>query len=264
MRFTRLLAVLASLAFGQAAFAGAPSLASIKAAGKVIIAVDPTYPPMESEDTQGKLIGYDIDFARLVAERLGVKSDFLVMGYEGIIGGLASGRYDLIISTMNITPERSQQIDFVEYARMAQLFVAKKGLSVKSEKDLADKIVAVPTDTTSYDYIAKQQAAGVKIKDVKAFKLTSDVFMAVKTGHAEVLVVDEPVARYFAKQDAQSFAVTGRAMSPEPVGIGISKASQDLKAAVQKAVDGLRRDGTLARLDQQYFGAQLGTDAAAH
>jgi polar amino acid transport system substrate-binding protein len=252
------------VALGPCALAAAPTLASVKAAGKIVVAVDPTYPPMESEDTSGALLGYDIDFARELATRLGVKAEFMIMGFEGIISGLASNRYDLIISCMNITPDRAKQIDFVEYAQMSELYVARKGLKVQSDKDLAGRVVAVATDTTSYDYVTKQQAAGLKIREIKAFRLTSDVFMAVKTGHADVLIVDEPVARYFARQDHATFEITGRAMAPEPVGIGVSKSSPDLKDAVQKALQAMRQDGTQKRLDERYFGGQLGLDVTAH
>ena len=236
----------------------APSLAAVKKAGKVVIAIDPTYPPMESEATDGSLVGFDVDFAKELAKRLGVTPQFMVMGYEGIIGGLASGRYDLIVSSMNVTPDRAKEIDFVEYGKMSQLFVTAHGAPVASDKDMAGKVVAVPTDTTSYDHVQKQQASGVKIKKLEAFKLTSDVFMAVKTGHADVLVVDEPVARYFAKQDHETFKITGRAMAPEPIGIGINKASKDLRDAVNAAVESMKKDGTLKKMQMQWFGGELG------
>ncbi len=227
---------------------------------KLVIALDPSYPPMESEDMDGKLVGFDVDFARELAKRLGRKPEFMVMGWEGIIGGLMSDRYDVIISSMNVTPERQKEIDFVEYARMSQLFVAKKGLEVKTEKDLIGRIVAVATDTTSYDYIQKQRAGGLAIKEIRAYRLASEVFMAVKTGHADVLVVDEPVARYFTKIDAANFAVTGRAMAPEPIGVGVRKSNAALRAAIADAVAAMKKDGTLKRLSESWFGAELGAN----
>ena len=258
MKTLSLVLALLALPFAGRATA-APSLAAVKKSGKVVIAIDPTYPPMESEATDGSLVGFDVDFARELAKRLGVEAQFMVMGYEGIIGGLASGRYDLIISSMNVTPDRAKEIDFVEYGRMSQLFVTAGGAPVAHDADMAGKVVAVPTDTTSYDHVQKQQAAGVKIKELKAFKLTSDVFMAVKTGHADVLVVDEPVARYFAKQEPATFHITGRAMAPEPIGIGISRQSPDLRDAVRTALTAMQKDGTVTRLQKQWFGAELGS-----
>ena len=242
------------------AWAGAPdkALPGITKAGKIVIALDPTYPPMESEESDGKLVGFDIDMAREIAKRLGVKAEFMVMAWEGIISGLVSNRYDLIISSMNITAEREKQINFVPYAKMSELFVTKIGADVHDEAGLAGKVLAVAADTTSYDYAQKQKAKGLAIKEIKAFRLMSDAFMAVKTGHADVLIVDEPVARYFTKLDKNTFHITGRAMAPEAVGIGVRRAATDLHEAVAKAIEAMRKDGTLKALQDTWFGGELG------
>ncbi len=258
-RFLKCLIILVGFTSVLARADEAPSaLAIIQKAGKLVIALDPSYPPMESEDMDGKLIGFDVDVGRELAKRLGVKAEFMVMGWEGIIGGLVSNRYDVIVSSMNITADRQTQIDFVEYVRMSQMIVAKKGLAIKGEQDLAGKIVAVPTDTTSYDYIQTAKSKGLAVKEIRAYRLASEVFMAVKTGHADALVVDEPVARYFTKLDAASFSVAGRAMAPEPIGVGLRKTAPELREAVTKAIQAMKKDGTMKRLSEAWFGGELG------
>jgi ABC-type amino acid transport substrate-binding protein len=257
-RFGLLLASLA-MVFGVSGLAfGASGLERVKKAGKLVVAIDATYPPMESEGPDGKPVGFDIDFANELAKRLGVKAEFVVMGWDGILAGLQSKRYDVIISSMNITPDRQKQVDFVEYVKMSQLFVAKKGTIVSSEKDLAGKVVAVQADTTSMEWLEKAKKDGVAIKDIKAFKLATDTFAAVKAGQAEVLVTDEPVGKYYAKQDAATFQVTGRAMAPEPVGIAIRKADSDLTKEISKHVEAMKQDGTLKKVSEQWFGGELG------
>jgi polar amino acid transport system substrate-binding protein len=226
---------------------------------RLIVAVDPTYPPMESEDDKGELAGFDIDLARELGTRLGRKTEFMVMSYEGILSGLQTTRYDLIISAMNITAERLKQVDFVEYGRMAQLFVAKPGVTIKGEKDLAGKVVAVATDTTSFEYLNGLAGRGVKLGDLKGFRLMSDVFVAVKTGHAVALVCDEPVARHYVKADPKSFAIAGRAMAPEPLGIAVRKGNKQLYDAVAAAVEAMKKDGTMLQLQVRWFGAALGS-----
>lgn len=230
----------------------------VKAAGKLVIAIDATYPPMESEGPDGKPIGFDIDFANELTKRLGVKAEFVVVAWDGVVAGLYSKRYDVIISTMNITDERKKQVDFVEYARMSQLFVAKKGLKVASEKDLVGKVVAVQADTTSYEFVEKQKKAGIAIKEIKAFRGATDVFAAVKAGQAEVIVTDEPVGRFYAKQDANTFEVAGRAMAPEPIGVAVRKEDTDLRTLLQKHVEDMKKDGTMKKLGVTWFGGELG------
>jgi ABC-type amino acid transport substrate-binding protein len=252
------IATLSSLALASTAFGATGAVERVKKAKVLEIAIDATYPPMESEGADGKPVGFDIDFAKEVAKRLGVEAKFQVMNWDGILAGLASRRYDVIISSMNITDERKKQVDFVEYVKMSQLFVSKKGQIVSSEKDLAGKVVAVQADTTSMEFVENKKKAGVAIKDVKAFKLATDAFAAVKAGQAEVIVIDEPVGKYYAKQDAATFQVTGRAMAPEPVGVAIRKADADLTKAISKIVEDMRKDGTLKKLSEQWFGGELG------
>lgn len=230
----------------------------VKKAGKIIVAIDATYPPMESEGADGKPSGFDIDFTNELAKRLGIKAEFVVVAWDGVIAGLQSKRYDVIISSMNITAERQKQVDFVEYVRMSQLFVSKKGTNVAMEKELAGKVVAVQADTTSFEFVEKKKKEGIALKEIKAFRLATDVFAAVKAGQAEVIVIDEPVGKFYAKQDPSTFIVTGRAMAPEPVGVALRKDDKDLTKEVEKVVEGMKKDGTLKKLSEQWFGGELG------
>ncbi|MBK7973532.1 MAG: amino acid ABC transporter substrate-binding protein [Deltaproteobacteria bacterium] len=250
------------------ALAADPTPAALRAperiakAGVLRVAIDATYPPMEFEGSDGKATGFDVDLATDLARRLGVRAEFVVMNWDGILAGLTSSRYDVIVSSMNVTPERKAVADFVEYLQMAQVVVAKPGSNVKSTADLAGKVVAVQADTTSHQAVLKAKADGVAIKDVKAFQLATQAFQALKAGQAEAIVIDEPVARYYAKRDAASFQVTGQALAPEPVGMAVKKPGGELVQALAAALEAARADGTFQRISETWFGTVLG--AAAH
>ncbi len=204
---------------------------------KIKVAVDTTYPPMEFESADGKIIGLDIDLANELAKNLGVTAEFVVMPWDGILAGLSSNRYDVIMSSMNITDERKKQVDFVPYISMGQVFISKTGVGkVKTEKDLAGKIVAVQADTTSHEALLKFQSNGIKIKDIKAFKGATDAFSAVKSGQAEVILIDEAVGYYYAGLDSKTFEVTGHALKPEPIGIAVRKSDKALFKALTTAM----------------------------
>ncbi|MBY0415029.1 MAG: transporter substrate-binding domain-containing protein, partial [Bdellovibrionales bacterium] len=115
--------LLLALLFSTISTSHALDLDAVKAAGKLRIAVDTTYPPMEFESTDGKVIGLDVDLARELAKLLKVDAEFIVMPWDGILAGLQSNRYDIIMSSMNITKEREAQVDFVPYISMGQVFV---------------------------------------------------------------------------------------------------------------------------------------------
>jgi polar amino acid transport system substrate-binding protein len=229
------------------------SLQRIKEAGVLRIAIDPTYPPMEFVGPDGKLVGFDVELGRALAEKLGVEVEFLVTDWSGIIAGLTSGRYDVIISSMNITEERQQQVAFVEYVRMSQVFLCRTGNIVQNEQDLVGKVVAVQTNTTSHTWVEEVKKKGVGVKDIKAFPGATDTFNSLKAGHADVIVTDEPVGRYYGRKNSQ-FQVTGQAMEPEPIGIAMCKEDRELQKALTTALANLRQDGTYQKLSERWFG----------
>ncbi len=251
--------MLAVLLAGQTLGAGGPSaLDRVKKAGKLVIAIDASYPPMEFEGPNGQPIGFDVDLGNEVAKKLGTKAEFVVMNWDGILAGLTSKRYDVIMSSMNITPDRQKQVDFVEYVRLSQLYMAGPGVVLDQEKALQGKVIAVQADTTSSEYVDGLKKKGIAVKEVKAFKTATDCFAALRSKHVDGIVIDEPVGRYYAKQDPKNFFVTGRAMAPEPIGIAIRKDEQDLKAALEGAVASLKKEGVIKKISETWFGAELG------
>ncbi|HVG59208.1 MAG TPA: ABC transporter substrate-binding protein, partial [Hyalangium sp.] len=151
------------------------ALARIQSSGVLRVAIDATYPPMEFLEG-GQPVGFDVELARELARRLGVTAEFIVMDWDGILAGLTSGRYDIILSSMNITPARQQQVDFVEYARMSQVFVTTQGRTIRTEQELAGQRVAVQTNTTSQRWVEQLQQRGVAVQEVRPFPGATECF----------------------------------------------------------------------------------------
>jgi polar amino acid transport system substrate-binding protein len=239
------------------------SLDRVKNAKKLLVAVDTTYPPMEFIDEKDGTtpIGFDVDLAKAVVQKLGVEAEFVPSKWEGIVTGLTTKRYDVIMSSMNITAERQKEVDFVEYAKMSQVFVSRVGSpEVKSEADLAGKVVVVQAGTTSEDWVNKVKAEQVKdIKEIRSFPGATEAFQEVKNKRGNVIVIDQPVGIYYSLKDAATFKITGQALSPEAIGIALRKEDPELKAAIDKAVADLKTDGTYAKIEKTWFGDyQLG------
>ena len=180
------------------------------------VAVDTTYPPMEFESMNGDVVGLDVDLARALGDKLKMKTEFIVMPWDGILAGLTSNRYDIIMSSMTITDERKKVVDFVPYLEMDQVFVIRMNEKlIKKDTDLAGKIVAVQVDTTSAEAVEGYKKKGVTIKDVKGFKGATETFGALKAKQADVIVIDGPVARYYTGMDSKNFVVSGQAIRPD-------------------------------------------------
>lgn len=250
----KLLVLITLIAFNVAHTASALDLDAVKKAGKLRIAVDTTYPPMEFEATDGKVIGLDVDLARELAKILKVEAEFIVMPWDGILAGLQSNRYDIIMSAMNITPERQAQVNFVPYMSMGQVFVVKNTAKpVKIDKDLNGRVVAVQVDTTSFAAVEAIKKSGVKIKDIKTFPGATETFSALKANQADTIVTDEAVGRYYTGLDSKTFMISGTAMKPEPIGIAVKKTDTKLFKALEDAMKTLKSNGTYARVYKQWL-----------
>ena len=131
------------------AAATSPTLDRIKKAGKIIVASDATFAPMEFKNEKGEIVGADIDIAAEIAKDLGVKLEVANTNWDAIFASLKSGKADMIISSVTITEERSKEMAFSKpYFAGGQVIVVKKdNTSIKGPTDLKDKVVGVQLDT---------------------------------------------------------------------------------------------------------------------
>ncbi len=230
-------------------------LSQIKKAGVMTFATDGAYPPMEFQDPKnpGQLIGFDIDLGKAIAKKIGVKYETKVVDWDGIIPGLAAYKYNVIMSSMNITDERSKTVDFVHYFDMGQLIVVKKGNPKKITKldDLQGKTIAVQISTTNEDVARK-----IKGAKVTTFQTFPDALLEVGNGRADATILDEPVARYYAKIDGDKYEITGAAFEQAPVGIAVPKNETKLFDAITKALAELKADGTYDKIFADWFGGK--------
>lgn len=239
---------------GQAPAAkGDGSLERVKKAGKLVFATDSTYPPMEFEEG-GKIVGFDMELAAEVAKRIGVKFEPQSAKWDGLLPGLKEKKYDGVISTMNVTDERKKEVDFVTYTALDQVFVVRPDSKpVTKLDDLKGLVVAVQTGTTSED-MAKEVKG---VKEIKAFDAFDTTFVELKNKKADVIVIDEPVGLYFAKKESASFKISGQAAQALPVGIALRKEDKELQAAIQKAIDEMKKDGTFGKISTKWFGKDI-------
>jgi polar amino acid transport system substrate-binding protein len=234
---------------------GIQAPASIKSSGTLVFCSDITYPPEESYK-QGTTTpeGSDIDIGGDVAKRMGVKARFDNTGFDGIIAALLAKKCDAIISGMNDTPERAKQVHFVDYLRVGQSFMVKKGnpANIVGLASLAGHSASVETGTTNKDYLdaqsSKLKSQGKKGIDVVTFPKDTDAANALKTGKVDAYFGDSPVVAYYIETDPSSFAIGGNPVNPIPIGIAIRKNDTELQTAVKKSIAAMYADGTMDKI----------------
>lgn len=225
---------------------------AIKSAGQIVYCSDISYPPEESFAAGNKPIGSDIDIGTGVAKLMGVKATFKNTTFDSIIPALTTKKCDAIISGMNDTASRRKQVDFVDYLKVGQSLMVKKGNPehITGLPSLAGKRVSVESGTTNRDFLAaaskKLVKAGKKAITIATFPKDTDAASALKAGRVDAYFGDSPVAVYYANRD-HSFQVAGSPISPIAIGIAIRK-GDPLKAAVQKALSQLYANGTMKKI----------------
>jgi len=228
---------------------------NISSAGKIVFCSDITYPPEESYK-QGTTTpeGSDIDIGKDVAKRMGVTAQFDNTGFDGIIAALMANKCDLIISGMNDTPERRKQVGFVDYLKVGQSFMVKKGNpeNITGVPSLSGKSASVETGTTNKDYLdaqnTKLKAQGKAPIKVVSFPKDTDAANALKTGKVDAYFGDAPVVVYYITKDPSSFQIGGTPINPISIGIAVNKSDSELKSDVRKAIALMYKDGTMQKI----------------
>jgi polar amino acid transport system substrate-binding protein len=229
--------------------------ANVKSAGKLVFCSDITYPPEESYKAGTTTPeGSDIDIGTDIAKRMGVTARFDNTGFDGIIAALLAKKCDAIISGMNDTPERLKQVAFVDYLKVGQSFMVKKGnpKNITGIDSLAGLSASVETGTTNKDYLDEQskklKSAGKKPIKVIAFPKDTDAANALKTGKVDAYFGDSPPVAYYVETDPKSFEVGGNPINPISIGIAIRKSDTQLQSAVLAALAAMYSDGTMKRI----------------
>jgi polar amino acid transport system substrate-binding protein len=245
------LAAVSALAVAVAATAAVAPPPAIKKAGKIVFCTDATYPPEES--LQGtKFVGSDIDIATAVAKQMGVKAEFKNTTFDSIIAAVKAKKCDAIISGMNDTAQRRKQVQFVDYLKVGQSILVKKGNPEHITKlsDLAGKTVSVESGTTNRDFLAAESAKlkkqGKKSISIKTFPKDTDAAAALKAGRVDAYFGDSPVAVFYANRD-KSFQVGGAPIAPIAIGIAL-RHGDPLAGATHKAITALTKNGTIKKI----------------
>lgn len=226
--------------------------------GVLKVGMEIGYPPMEYYDVDGKTpIGFDVELGKAVAERLGLTVEFIDTAWDGIFAGLETNKYDLVMSSATITPERLESMDFsVPYVGNGQAIVVQTISNFRPEgpQDLAGKVVAYQAETTSDLFMEKQAAAGLSFTSAE-FDKVINAYDELKLGRCDAVVCDALV--YANYKDDPAFISTWTGSADEYFGVAIRKGNDTLVEKVNEAIAAMFADGTMKHIYLSVFGADL-------
>lgn len=250
-----LTAALTAFALPGAARA-ADLLATVKARGTLKVALEGTYPPFNYKDQKtGQFAGYDVDVARLLATKLGVKVEFISSEWASILAGLSANKYDVIISQVGINPKREQAFDFsAPYIySMPQLIVRNdEKATYKSLADLKGKKLGVGQGS-----VYEQQAKAVPGIVVRSYAAAPDTMSDLAFGRIDAALNDSLMSAYLLKISKLPIKAGARVGAVERMGIPFHKGNPEFKAALDKALAEVAADGSLKAISIKWFGVDV-------
>ncbi|ALG15715.1 ABC transporter substrate-binding protein [Kibdelosporangium phytohabitans] len=235
--------------------------AEIKADGKILIGQDQSYPPNEFVEND-KVVGMDVDLGKAIGQKLGVTVEYQNTAFDGIIAGLASGRYEAAMSSLTINADRLKEVDMVSYFSAGTSGAVLKGNPDKLTLDtLCGKNIAVQKGTVQVEDLeartAKCKQAGQPDINVQQFQNQTDANLALSSKRVQGMLADSPVVDYALKMTNGQLEQFGQVYDSAPYGLALPKGKGEYAKAVQGAIQALIEDGTYKKILEKW-GVQQG------
>ncbi|CAH1191862.1 L-cystine-binding protein FliY [Paenibacillus auburnensis] len=222
--------------------------------GKLVIGIDDKFAPMGFRDDNNEIVGFDIDYAKAAAEKMGKEVTFQPIDWSAKESELNSGRIDMIWNGYTITDERKEKVLFTKpYLENSQVVVVLADSELAKLDDLAGKEIGLQSLSSAADALEasplKAKLAGVSEFPDNVLALTD-----LKSKRLDGVVIDEVVAKYYMSKEQDTYKLLDESLAPEQYGIGIKKGNEALLTELQKALDELSSDGTAAEISTKWFG----------
>ncbi|KGQ22049.1 ABC transporter substrate-binding protein [Thermus filiformis] len=249
----KLLLAFVALALGLA-FAQVRTWDQIKRSGEVRIGTEGAFPPFNYFDEKNQLTGFEIDLGNALVAKLGVKPRWIAQAFDTLLIQLNQGRFDFVIASHGITPERAKAVDFTNpHYCTGGIIVSRKG-GPKTAQDLAGKVVGVQVGTTYME--AAQKLPGVK--EVRTYQKDPDALQDLLAGRLDAWVTDRFVAKEAIKErKLEGTLQLGELLFQEKVAMAVAKGNKTLLSALNQALADLMKDGTYAKISQKWFGEDV-------
>jgi polar amino acid transport system substrate-binding protein len=245
-------------AAGAADSATDTSLKSILDKGQFVLGLDDAFPPMGFRDANNEIVGYDIDLAKEVAKRMGVKLVLQPIDWNAKEQELNTGKIDCIWNGFTITPDRAQAMAFTKpYLKNAQVVVVRKDSPYKTLADLKGKTVGLQAGSSAADALDNATDFKASLKGVVEFKDNLTALMDLEIKGVDAVVMDLIVANDNINRSGKAYSILGESLSPEDYGVGFRKGDIALRDEVQKTLEKMAADGTVAKITTAWFGSDI-------
>ncbi|MBE4910421.1 basic amino acid ABC transporter substrate-binding protein [Bacillus luteolus] len=247
-----ILLLITSLIVGLLAACGSGASTSGDGEGKKVLVMGTSadFPPFETLDTNGEIVGFDIDLAKHIANELGYEIEIKDMSFDGLIGALQTKRIDFVASGMSATEKRKESVDFsIEYHRSGEMFVSLKDSGINSIEDLDGKKIGVQLGTIQEEG-ANKIAEQMEL-EVKTLNKVPDLIQELKSKRVDAVYLDKTVAEGYIKElDLAGFNDPNE--STPGMAIAFPKGSE-ITESFNKVIKEMQENGELEKLEKKWL-----------
>lgn len=215
------------------------------------LGTEATFKPFEFTNENNEVIGFDIDIAQEIANKLGRELEISNMDFDGLIGALQGNQIDVAVAGMTINDEREQSVDFsTPYYDASQVIVVREEENtITSKENLPGKVIAVQMGTTGAG-----EAETVEGAQLKQFGKVNEAFLELKNGRADAVIIDAPVAKEYLKV-MEGLKIASEPFTNEQYGIAVKEGNSELLTKINEALQELRDSGKYQELYDKWFGS---------
>ncbi len=223
-------------------------LGKIKSSGTITVGIEGAYPPYNFFNDKNELEGFDVDLTNELAQRMGVKVNFVATPWDSIIAGLLAKKYDVVISSMAITVERKKKIDFTEpyYHSGMQLFVPDSS-DITDPYKIKGRKIGVTIGTT-FEKKGKELGA-----ELVTYKNDNLCFQDMQNGRIEGVITNRNLGARIIKEKQYPFKPIGDLLLKDGAGIALNQNEEALKNELNKHLADMLKDGTYEKISLKWF-----------
>jgi len=227
-------------------------------AKKLVLGLDASFPPMGFTDETNNIVGFDIDVAQEVCDRLGIELVKQPINWDTKEEDLNLGKIDCIWNGMSINAARAEAMNLSEaYMKNEMIFVVPGNSDVKTMEELKGRTVGVQTGSTAQEILEASEL----FKDITVTPLEDNVTLLnqMELGFSDAVFLDSVVAYYYIAENSKDYVVLPGNLEAEEYAIGFRKADQALRDKVQETIKAMKADGKLAEISTKWFGSDVTT-----
>ena len=224
---------------------------------KFVVGFDQEFPPMGFVADDGSYVGFDLDLAQECAKRMGMEYVAQPIAWDSKDQELKSGNIDCIWNGFTISGREDGYTWTEPYMSNDQVVVVKNGSGITSLADLAGLKVAVQKDSSGLAALNENEALTSTFGELVEIDSYLQAMMELEMGSVDAIVMDEIVARYEIQTSGKDFAVLDEAVASEEYGVGFLLGNTDLRDEVQNTLEEMAADGTMAKISEKWFGADV-------